>query len=65
MDILPRLIKARLYVDQLVVRKILGAGLFIKELYCGMALLHKPTDIVLSTLIMTSSCVSYMLYAIA
>jgi hypothetical protein len=36
MEILPRLIKARLYVDQLVVRKILGAGLFIKELYCGI-----------------------------
>ena len=29
MEILPRLIKARLYVDQLVVRKILDIGLFI------------------------------------
>ncbi len=29
MEILPRLIKARLYVGQLVVRKILGVGLFI------------------------------------
>ena len=29
MEILPRLIKARLYVDQLVVRKILDVGLSI------------------------------------